>query len=108
MYDNDDSSYAKMVRKFEQDKTQVFPLFTDFGTLNGEEFIPTIRLHALAMRVLTVAKTRIEGSWAAYIDSVPGECHEGEAEDVLRHGDKLPENVARILFPEFTDLPYEP
>lgn len=67
---------------------------------------PIIHTHALAMRVLTVAKTRIEGTWAAYCDAVPGWDHDKEWPAVLRNGDKLPEEVARALFPMFEDLLY--
>jgi hypothetical protein len=67
---------------------------------------PIVRRHALAMCVLAVARTRIEGAWAAYIDAVPGNDHGREAAEVLAHGDKLGESVARILFPEFVELPY--
>ncbi len=61
---------------------------------------------ALATKVLVVAKTRVEGSWAAYVDAVPGQNHREERHEVLREGTKLPEAVARVLFPEFKDLPY--
>ena len=70
------------------------------------EFIRSIQTFALAQRVLAVATTRVEGSWCAYIDAVPGNCHAEEADDVLRYGDKLPEPVARIIFPSFSDLFY--
>lgn len=69
---------------------------------------PQIRIFALSHRVLVVAKTRIEGAWCAYCDAVPGECHADEASEVLRLGGKIPADVARILFPEFIDLPYAP
>lgn len=62
--------------------------------------------HALAMRVLAVANTRVEGAWSAYIDAVPGMNHAAEEEEVLRHGSKLSEGVARLLFPLFNELSY--
>jgi hypothetical protein len=77
-------------------------------TVTPDEWKPTIRLHALAMRVLCVASTRLEGTWSAYVDAVPGENHQEEYDQVLRFGDKLPEQVARILFPDFPqDMPYD-
>jgi len=67
---------------------------------------PWILRRALSMRVLVVARTRVECAWAAYCDAVPGMNHVHEMADVLDHGDKLPEHVARALFPEFDQVPY--
>lgn len=64
------------------------------------------RYHALASRVIAVARTRIEGTWQAFIDSVPGENHRNEMEGVFRHGCTVPEAIAIILFDEFEDVPY--
>jgi len=61
---------------------------------------------ALATRVLAVATTRIECAWCAYIDAVPGHDHAQEAEHVLRYGTKLPEELARVIFPQWAELPY--
>lgn len=69
-------------------------------------FEAVVQRHALAMRVLAVATTREEGAWCAYADAVPGIRHDLEQRGVLDHGDKLPEDVARVLFPGFADLPY--
>lgn len=69
---------------------------------------PYIRVRALATRVLVVARTRIEGKWAAYCDAVPGERHDMEFRTVLDNGRKLPENVAKGLFPELAEVPYAP
>ena len=71
-----------------------------------KDWKPTIHLHALSMKVLIVAKTRIEGTWSAYCDAVPGYDHMKEYAAVLANGDKLIEEVARVLFPEFKDTPY--
>ena len=62
--------------------------------------------HALASKVLAVAHTRIEGAWCAYIDAVPGYDHNAERVGVLRHGSKLGERIALILFPQFEGIPY--
>lgn len=67
----------------------------------------TIKL-ALARKVLVVAHTRIEGAWCAYVDAVPGQNHDLEIEEVRRHGNKLSEGVARVLFPLFDGVPYAP
>jgi hypothetical protein len=72
----------------------------------GNDFTPHVRYKVLAMRVLAVATTRVEGTWAAYCDAVPGQNHEREHADVLLYGDKLAEVLARPLFPEFKDVPY--
>lgn len=74
--------------------------------MNAREFTPVIRRRALASRVLVVARTRIEGTWAAYCDAVPGYDHDHEERAVLLRGDKLPERVAVALFPEFDGVPY--
>ena len=60
----------------------------------------------LASRVMVMATTRIEFAWSAYIDAVPGVNHDDEEEEVLRHGTKLMEKVARVLFPAWKDIPY--
>ena len=69
---------------------------------------PTVRRRALAQKVLSVAVTRIEGAWAAYVDAVPGQKHSLEFEAVLDNGAKLDEAVARSIFPEFDGLTYAP
>ena len=63
---------------------------------------------ALHQKVLCVAVTRVEGAWCAYIKNVPGGRHTDETADVKAHGDKLPENIALAIFPQFKDggLPY--
>ena len=72
----------------------------------AEAWKPITRRGALASRVLVVARTRIEGAWSAYCDAVPGRNHDYEQAAVLQHGDKVPESVARYLFPEFLGVPY--
>jgi len=72
-----------------------------------EGWHPYVQYRALACRVLVVMQTRIEGSWSAYCDAVPGHCHHAEMIDVLDNGDKVPEAVARLLFSFVPDdLPY--
>ncbi len=73
---------------------------------NHDDWEPVIRWKPLASRVLIVAKTRAEGAWKAYIDAVPGIRHRDEVDEVLDYGDEASETIARIMFPEFEDLPY--
>ena len=72
----------------------------------AKPFTPLHTHRALAMRVLIVATTRLEGTWKAYADAVPGMTHDNEWQMVLRNGDELPEAVARVLFPFFEEVPY--
>ena len=74
--------------------------------MEAKDWTPTIRRYALSSKVLVVAKTRIEGSWSAYCDAVPGNKHDIEFDAVLSHGSKIPEEVARVLFPMFDEIPY--
>ena len=82
------------------------PPYGDRETINAWQ--PLIRVRALATQVLCVAQTRIEGAWAAYCDSVPGINHDHEYAQVLKFGSKLPEDIARVIWPEFKDIPYAP
>jgi len=60
----------------------------------------------LARRVLVAAKPRVEGTWKAYVDAVPGQNHPEEVELVLKEGSQLRETIARSIFPSFDDTPY--
>ena len=71
-----------------------------------EMWSPAIVRRPLNRKVLTVAKTRIEGAWAAYCDAVPGVDHAEESVAVCEDGDKLPERIARAIFPQLDDVPY--
>jgi hypothetical protein len=72
----------------------------------GADWKRPVFVRALARKVLVVARPRVEGAWCAYIDAVPGERHEAEKWGVLENGDKLPSEVARVLFPMFDGVPY--
>jgi hypothetical protein len=72
----------------------------------AQAWLPMMRSRALASRVLVVAHTRIECTWAAYVDAVSGIDHSQEADRVLRSGAKLDESLARQIFPEFKQVPY--
>jgi len=61
-----------------------------------------MRYVALAMDVLAVAVQGGRGDdWAAYIGSVPGNRHSEEWVGVLRHGEKLHQVIAEVMFPDF-------
>jgi hypothetical protein len=66
------------------------------------EFQLTWTHHALDPRVLCVAVSD-HGEWAAYVASVPGQRHTEEAEEVARHGSKLPHDIAKLLFPSMEE-----
>jgi len=67
-----------------------------------------MRWTRLGHNVLAVAREGAVNDWAAYIDAVPGIDHVTEVRHVLTNGDKLREDVARVLFPEFRDLAWRP
>jgi len=70
------------------------------------EWKPDVTHVALHQRVLVVANTRIEGAWCAYCSDVPGNSHYHERYEVLQYGDKVPEKLARTMFPIFEGVPY--
>ena len=53
-----------------------------------------------------VARSRIEGTWKAYIASTDEWSHKDAIPEVLKHGTAVKEPIARYLFPYFKDLPY--
>jgi hypothetical protein len=69
-------------------------------------FDPRTEVVALSSKVLCVATTRIEGTWRAYCDAVPGMDHDAEWDMVLRQGSALIESWARGIFPGFADVKY--
>ena len=73
---------------------------------NNITFIKTATVFPLATRVLVIAVNRIEGSWCAYLDAVPGINHDTEWDQVFRTGVKVEERIARVIFPQFEDTPY--
>ncbi len=72
----------------------------------SEKWEPTVRMIALHSKVLCVARTRVERAWSAYCFPVPGINHEEEIYLWRELGSKLFEYHARVLFPQFADLPY--
>ena len=55
---------------------------------------------ALANKVLVVAVVDEDfRRWAAFIDAVPGVNHEQEKIEVAQYGNKIPYEIAKILFP---------
>lgn len=59
-----------------------------------------LRMYALSGRVLVAAVKGDHGDWTAYVDAVMGHDHEKEIIDVALYGDKLPYEVAKVLFPD--------
>ena len=57
-----------------------------------------------ARRVMVVAVLRFDG-WAAYIDAVPGRCHDEEWRTIIGSGVKLLERVARGIFGDLHAIP---
>jgi hypothetical protein len=56
--------------------------------------------HALSKKVLAIAAINPKiGDWSAYIDAVPGINHDVEKYEVARSGEKLPYQVAKLIFP---------
>ena len=85
--------------------------FPDFGNPADADcpWEPVIRWTAMHRQVMVVARTRVEGKWAAYIAPVPGMNHEVEAiaePGPLTNGVKVDEKIARLLFSEFDGIPY--
>jgi len=76
---------------------------TEKEAKNWEPYFTYIVIH---WKVLVVAKTRIEGKWNAYATPVPGMSHEKEYYLWETEGLKLPEEIARVMFPDFKELPY--
>ena len=72
----------------------------------ADTWAPVLTYKALHSRVLLVAKTRIEGAWAAYCVPVPGRSHEEEKHLWENEGVKLDVKLARAAFPQFEDVPY--
>jgi hypothetical protein len=80
--------------------------FPTRGTTEHLTWKAVVLYRAMGPRVLAVARTRIEGAWAAYVADVRGVSHQAELPDVLDHGTKLDERVARALFPVLDEVPY--
>ena len=81
-----------------------FPARGDTAAI--EAWTPHTQYRALSSTVIAMATTRIEGTWRAYIDGVPGHDHGDEWQAVLAHGAALDEHIAAVVFPEFAGIPY--
>lgn len=56
--------------------------------------------YAFNQKVLAVAAVNCNvKDWAAYIDAVPGTNHDYEKYEVARVGNKLPYEIAKLIFP---------
>lgn len=73
-------------------------VFTKEGDILGRQI--------LARRVAVVAVGGAIGDWAAYIDAVPGIDHTKEINQVRLGGQKLPKEIAIVIFPELDPLMY--
>jgi hypothetical protein len=62
-----------------------------------------IAYRALAARVIVVAVTGNVKDWTAYIDAVPGVCHEHEYESVANTGEKISKEMATLIFPSIAE-----
>jgi len=77
----------------------VYPGSKDEASIRGDVRIIT--------RNILVVATRTVGGWKAYIGIVEGRDHSKEWKTVLEFGDTVPESLARFLYPEFKDAPYD-
>ncbi|MDP2362684.1 MAG: hypothetical protein Q8M94_02820 [Ignavibacteria bacterium] len=60
--------------------------------------------HPLATNILAVATEGGAEDWTAYIGVVPGINHgKEEQESVARTGEKLPKDIATLLFPDIAE-----
>lgn len=98
---NDHPAFVR-ARALPEDIGALFPKSVE----EAQVWMPRMYFRALSSRVLVVAKTRIECRWSAYCDAVPGMNHALELAPVVDYGAKLPEELARVLFPRFADVPY--
>lgn len=93
---------------FSRARSLPYPFNNRFPTTrrDAQEWKPFEAYIALGPDVLVAMNSRIECKWSAYIQSVPGEDHTIEYKQVLRTGTKLPERIARAIFPEWGPVPY--
>ena len=67
----------------------------------GDSMTEEIFYRALDSKVLAIAVINpAVGDWSAYIGAVPGMNHEQEKTEVARTGNKLDQNIARLIFPD--------
>jgi len=59
-----------------------------------------LQKYAFAKDVLAVAILGGVGDWSAYIGAVQGINHDVEQFEVAKFGEKLPEDIARLIFPQ--------
>ena len=66
-----------------------------------------MRYKAIHRNVLLVVRLRREGTWKCYVVPVPGLNHDMESQELWQSdGSQLPEDIARIAFPEYHQTPY--
>ena len=71
----------------------------------GEKLMTAKLIKPLSSHVLIVATWGVDG-WRAYCDSVPGINHEIEHCAVYESGTKIDEDIARVMFPMYAEIPY--
>jgi len=71
-----------------------------------QKWSPTIARYSLSPNVMVVARTRIEGTWGAYVAAVPGQSISHDEKLTLDNGTKLPEKIARVIFEQFEEMKY--
>ena len=79
---------------------------TGRSPMTEAEWKPSVRTCYLSDDIMVAARTRIEGSWAAYIGTVSGHSHDYDRDVVLLKGNKLPADIARVVIPCFAEMPY--
>ena len=72
----------------------------------GQEWSAKIARYSLSPNVMVVARTRIEGTWAAYVAAVPGQSLSEDEKLTLDNGTKLSEKIARAIFSTFEEMKY--
>jgi hypothetical protein len=72
----------------------------------ADHWARTVTYRALHSKILFVAVTRIEGFWSCYCVPVAGRHHEVEKHLWQLEGNKVSEAIARLLFPQYPNIPY--
>jgi hypothetical protein len=77
-------------------------------TISRSGPLPEFRHYAMSKNILVVASIPRNNSksWRATVGVVPGKDHDAEAIDVWKRGLCVDEKVARVMFPDLSDLEY--
>lgn len=78
--------------------------------MKGKQWKPRILSYTIGqfsgLLIEVVARTRVEGTWKAYIGIASGIHKELERKRILDQGSPLKEDTARTIFKNFDELPY--